>query len=195
MKTHYMRGHLHSLMLYTGTKQIPAEPTKSTHYYEFFEKKQVYVMIQIPLQSIQGIDYNQLSDNFELSYKLLHNGKIIFDTTYRLSSRGYTSRVSEYRLINDSTVEANLTFFSPTALDVGIYEYQFYVRNEDVQRVLDITQCDTSYQNFLDGGMRLLFFLIGEATIYIEMAGEWMHAVSHLAIILENKVQKMKYRR
>ena len=178
MKTHYIRGHLHSLMLYTGTKQIPAEPTKSTHYYEFFEKKQVYVMIQIPLQSIQGIDYNQLSDNFELSYKLLHNGKIIFDTIYRLSSRGYTSRVSEYRLINDSTVEANLTFFSPKATDVGIYEYQFYVRNEDVQRVLDTTQCDTSYQNFLDGGIRLLFFLIGEATIYIKMAGEWMHAVT-----------------
>ncbi|XP_064384046.1 uncharacterized protein LOC135333043 [Halichondria panicea] len=155
-----------------GTKQIPAEPTKSTHYYEFFEKKQVYVMIQIPLQSIQGIDYNQLSDNFELSYKLLHNGKIIFDTIYRLSSRGYTSRVSEYRLINDSTVEANLTFFSPKATDVGIYEYQFYVRNEDVQRVLDTTQCDTSYQNFLDGGIRLLFFLIGEATIYIKMADQ-----------------------
>ena len=159
-----------------GTKQIPAEPTESANYmyYKFFEKKQLFVIIQIPLQQIQGIDYRQLSDNFELSYKLLYNGKTIFDTTYRLSSRGYTSTASEYRLINHSTVEANLTSFSPKATDVGTYEYQFYVTTESVQRVLNTTQCDESYRNFLVGGIRLPFFLIGQATIYIEMAGEWM---------------------
>ncbi len=161
-----------------GTNGLIPAPEKTARHYQFFEGKQLDVSIQVPLQQIQDIDYRQPPDNnFVLSYMIRLHGKVLIDTTQRIDVPD-PMIFSQFRLINHNTAQVDITLPSPGRSAEGLYEYQFYLSSLGVQALLTITECDESYKNFLTGGIRLPFYLVGETTIFITMASKWRQTYS-----------------
>ena len=146
-----------------------------TRYYKFTENKRLTIRIQIPLLRIRGLDLRLLSENKQLSYVLMHNGRILSDTSDRpfYDYAQPNSRFdTDYSINNYNMAEVTLTFASPPQSAEGTYEYQFYVHTDSIEQHLNESMCKSVYLNFIRGNVRMFRLLIGTATFNVRMAGK-----------------------
>ena len=132
------------------------------------------IRIQIPLLQIRGLDLRLLSENKQLSYVLIHNGRILFDTSdspFHDYAQHNSRFDTDYSINNFNMAEVTLTFASPPQSAGGTYEYQFYVHTDSIEQHLNESMCSNGYLNFIRRNVGMFRLLIGTATFDVKMTG------------------------